>query len=463
MTRLSGFVIDQYDDVDGRVMRALHSNPSDIPDFVKTSARLDEGQLMKLADDRFALVLLDQGRKLRKFAMVDKGNVALDVIYLLKQAHLLPAEAVKVAAVNLIEACRHYGLGVPAELEKAADVGKGVSTKSQKPYAKGAKVIQMNFSGTKHTNEASQMPQLGQVEGATDDVAQRTNFNGVQGQNWMTIPAMTAKEKEREKTAGITKTAQPAGTELRTRERGFRYVDVTGWDPNETMQEDHVPPERTLLGDKYPVDGMDQVKTAADYFASRWKEIHPRDRKEFCEKLASRMGELGMAVPEQVDRYASDTYAADVDTHVGSRRALVDEQFHPALNTLLEKRAHVSPSTFAEALNEFDNITNLRWHWDSQVMDPWYSTFGPSLEKMAADDSNWTYNEAGTFIRLKDLEELAWNGRDKVKKLFGEDVADALRNNPKAAFEKQSPRGRLVLARLADADLDVTDYGVSAS
>lgn len=461
MSRLAGYVIDQYDDIDGRVLRALHPDANDIPEFVKTSARLDEGQMTNLSDDRFALVLVDGGRKLRKFAMVDKGNVALDVAYLLKQAHLLPPEAVKVAATNLIEACRHFGLGVPEELQKAASEGMGVSGKSQKPYAKKGKVIQLNFSGKEHTNAAAEQPRLGQVEGGTDDVAQRTNFNGVQGQNWMTIPAMTAKEKEREKTAGITKTAQPAGTELRTRERGFRYVDVTGWDPNETMQEDHVPPERTLLGDRYPVDAMDQVKTAAEYFTSRWKEIHPRDRKEFCEKLASRMGELGMDVPEQIDRYASDTYAADVDTHVGSRRMLVGEEFHPALDALLEKRAHVSPDTFAEALAEFDNITNLRWTWDAQVCDPWYSTFGPSVEKLA--EADWVYNEAGTYIREKDLVELSWNGRGRVAKQFGDAFAEKLQKNAKSAFESLTARGKLVLARLADANVDITDSGVSST
>jgi hypothetical protein len=453
MHRLSGFVIDQYDDVDGRVLRGLHPDPANIPEFIKTAARLEQEQINKVADDQFALVMLNEGRKMKKFAMVDRGNTALSVAYLLKQAHLLPREAVKIAAANLIEASRRFGLGIPEALEKAAETGMSpVSGKTQKSYAKGAKIIHLNFKGTEHASASVQKPTLGKHDAATADVQGRTNLDGVQGQNFMTFPAIT--EKEKIKQAGAFGDAEG---EVRTRQRSYRYVDVTDWSPEEAIAEDHAPPQETLLGDKYPVDGMDQVKTAVDYFAENWKTFHPRDRREYCVKLAARLEKLGMAISEDVERYASPGYAADVDTHVESRRALVSEQFYPALSTLLEKRAMVSPDTFAEALAEFDNITEVRWLWDAQVCDPWKSTFGPSLEKIAA--AEWTFSERGVRVHEGDLQELALNGLSLVKKQFGHDVAQEFAKKPKTVFESLPMPNKLVMARLAMAKHDGTATG----
>lgn len=450
MPRLAGLVIDQYDDVDGRVLRSVHPDPSDIPDFVKESARLDEGALEKLADDRFAVVLVNEGRKMKKYAMVDKGNTALSIVYLLKQAHLLPREAVKVAAANLIEACRHYGLGVPEELIKTAKDGSSpVSGKSQKPYSAGAKIIHLNFTGKEHASAPTDQAQLGKHDGALADVNQRTNVNGVQGTNFMSFPAITEKEK--------TKEAAAAGTEFRTREQGFRYVDATGWDPEAFEATDRAAPSQTLLDGRYPVDSMDQVKTASIYFEENWKQFYPRDRRAYCVKLAARMTELGLDVPDDIARYGAPGYAADVDSHVESRRALVNEEFYPALNTLLEKRAQVSPGTFAEALAEFDNISNVRWLWDAQVCDPWMSTFGPSLEKVAEEE--WTFSSHGIRIHEEDLEELARNGLSVVKKQFGHDLAQGFAKKPKTVFESLPTPNKLVLARLAMARHDGTATG----
>src|SRR5262249_7475709 len=120
MSRLSGHIFDVYDDIDGQVLRSVVPAPSSLPPFVKTAARLTAEQRTRLPDDRFALVLLDEGAKLKKYAMVDRGNTALSVIYLLKQAHLLPPQAVRVAARNLIDACEVWDLETPEQLKLAA-------------------------------------------------------------------------------------------------------------------------------------------------------------------------------------------------------------------------------------------------------------------------------------------------------------------------------------------------------
>jgi hypothetical protein len=112
--------LDFYDDPSGSVLKGRLSSIDDVPDFVKTAERLNAEELNKLPDDVFALVALDGGRKMRKFACVDKGNTALSVIYFMENKDQLPEEAQKTAAANLITACSWYDMAPPEELEKAA-------------------------------------------------------------------------------------------------------------------------------------------------------------------------------------------------------------------------------------------------------------------------------------------------------------------------------------------------------
>lgn len=442
MRRLSGFVFDTYDDAGGQVLRSVINDPSDIPPFVKTASRLTPSQIDALPDDKFALVLLDEGYKLKKYAMVDEGNTTLSVLYLLKQAHLLPPAAVKTAAHNLMAACQHYGLEIPQQLKMAAMTGMSpVSGKSQHPYMRGAKVNHINFPVPSGPKESADNPTLGNHDAAWDDVSGRTNAAGSPGSNFMELPLFPQKEK--------VKTAAPAGAEVIVKQKSWfesPYYDASGWDPMSTEPEPALP-ERTLLGDNYPADSWAQVKTASIYFKENVRDFAPRDRHEYCVKLASRMDELGMDVPPEVERYGSTTYASDVEAYVEARRSYVLEEHHPALDLLLEKRAQVGPTAFAEALAEFDKATNLNWHWGAQIADPWYSTFGPSLEKVAAAD--WRYDDCGTRINERDLERLARNGHERLTKSFGADFAKEFAKSPKAVFESLPTPNKLILARLA--------------
>lgn len=434
MPRISSYVFDHHDDVDGQIVKSVFQSLADIPDFVKTAARLSESEIDSIPDDKFSLILLDGGAKFKKYATIDAGNTALSVLYLLKQAHLLPVDAVKIAACNLIGACQEHGLDVPEELIKAAEHGTGVSGKStQRPY-KSQKVQKGSLPET--PTESRENPQLGNADAAWFDVDERTNMNGTPGTNFMTIPAFSPKEKEKNAEAVL-------------RQRAWRqspYYDASGWDPSSGEPEPSMP-SRTLIDERFPVDSFSQVKTASAYFNDNWKEFHPRQRHEYCVKLASRMEELGMLVPDEMARYGSSTYAADVDGYVGLRRSHVSEEFHPSLDLLLEKRAQVSPETFAEALAEFDNQTGLRWEWDGKIPDPWMSTFGPSFEKLAED--GWRWDKDGTRVSEEDLKVLARNGNDIVVKNFGEDFAKEFSKKPKEVFNSLPEPNKMVLARLA--------------
>lgn len=459
MRRLSGFVFDTYDDVDGEVLRSLVSDPSHLPPFVKTATRLTEKQIDSLPDDQFALVMFDETNKLKKFAMVDKGNTTLSVLYLLKQAHLLPPEAAKTAAVNLIGACQRHEIDVPPDLLKLAKSGKSdVSGKLQSLYARGAKVNKIQFPEIAgESKQSHDNPALGKHDAAWGDVTDRVNVEGTPGTNFLEMPLFPTKEKEkvayvddRPPTDNRAEVQRLFNTAAQTKQQSWRespYFDASGWDPSKAVDPEAPQPERTLLAGSYPIDGYDQVKTASAYFGDNWQTLPPRDRHNYCVKLAARMEELGMEVPEAVTRYGSSTYAADVDSYVEARKPYVHEESHDAIDLLLEKRAQVSPEVFAEALAEFDRLNDLNWHWDSKIADPWFSTFGPSIEKLA--EAEWHYTENGTRIREEDLEVLARNGHERLCKSFGADFAKEFCKSPKVFFNALPAPQKLIVARLA--------------
>jgi hypothetical protein len=203
--------------------------------------------------------------------------------------------------------------------------------------------------------------------------------------------------------------------------------------------------EYTLLDNQYPVDTYEQAKLATDYFDEHWREFEPQDRREYCVKLAARLQDLALKVPANVERYSSPTYAHDLDMHIDYRKSQADEVYHSAYDTLLEKKAAVSPEYFAEVLSDLDELSGLNYRWDSKVSDPYYATFGPSLEKVA--NIGWCYNANGLFINEDKLYNAANNKQDIIRRQFGNEFADKFLKNPLETFKELPERLLLTITR----------------
>ena len=140
MEKLSGLVLDHYDDTEGAVLRAIFPTEDSVPDLIKQAHRISPEELAQLPSDVFALELIDGSVVMRKYACTDPGNTALSVEYFLKTAHRLPEEAQKVAAQNLITACGWYNIEPPDQLKKVAFGLGGLMTLAVAPsIAKGTK------------------------------------------------------------------------------------------------------------------------------------------------------------------------------------------------------------------------------------------------------------------------------------------------------------------------------------
>lgn len=116
----SGLIFDVYDDRGGELLKSIYGNSPNFSEQVKEASYLSSDERQSLPDDVFALVMVDDNSKLRKFACVDPGNTELSVQYFLQTAGNLPEEAQKVAAHNLCVACSWYDITPPEELEKMA-------------------------------------------------------------------------------------------------------------------------------------------------------------------------------------------------------------------------------------------------------------------------------------------------------------------------------------------------------
>ena len=106
---------DFYDD-SGHLLRSRGGGATRIPDFVKTAAKVDQN----FGNQSFALVVVNEGRAFKKYATYDPGNTWLSGIYFDETHDLLPPEAEKIAARNLLHAHSVYGLEPSATLLKCA-------------------------------------------------------------------------------------------------------------------------------------------------------------------------------------------------------------------------------------------------------------------------------------------------------------------------------------------------------
>jgi len=455
MNKFAGLVIDSYDDVDGALIRSLLP-VENIPDFIKSAERVDPERAARLPDDNYALVLMDHGLKMRKYATVDKGNTVLSVMYLLKQAHLLPTRAVKIAAQNLIEACERFHLDVPQQLKLAASSGISGLSESQNPAVRRA----MN------KGESENNPELGKGD-ENRDVRKRTNMESVAGSNFLETPPFSTKERfsdsrgtsiDNEKLAherhamfgADEETFNMFGPTAETRKKNWRtspYVDVAEWEPGYGVMQKTASVKHTLLNGKYPVDSFEQVKVAQVYFKEHETSFAPKDRRTYCVKLAARMNELGIKVSPEINKYAAEGYGDAVSSFVNFRKRYVSDDLHPVLDTLLEKQAFVKPETFADALEAFDRSQHLNRFWDGEIPDPYSSTYGTTMDKIAEEE--WRWDENGVRICEGDLDNLATNGRHIVKRAFGDKFADGFCKEPKTFFNALPKPNQLVLGRLA--------------
>lgn len=446
--KTAGLVLDFYDDATGELLKKNFPTPDSLPDVVKTAHILTPEERDVLRDEAFALVLVNEGRQLRKFACVDAGNTLLSALYFLENQDRLPKEAQKVAAANIESACEEFGLPIRS-IEKIA---AGTPTAKNK--------------GSMRTRDTMKQP----IVGDDADWVQRTNLNSVRGgaDAGRVIPTASQmktagvidraksllKKKDKGEKVNFLDSHHKLNPEAEPKEKAFskvsNVVDVTSLEVAPIVK--RASAERTALRGKYSLDSFEDVEKAVQYFTENYKLMDPSDRREFAEKTASRAQELTIQTTEILERYGSSEYAPDVDMHLASRRALAPEH-NEVWNELAEKRASIDPSVFAELLGEADESVGLNWLYGNELSDNFFATFGGNKKKEA--NALWTWqSRTGDYVDGEKLSRLARNGKGLLMKQFSGDLVSAFMKDPITIFESLPDVQKVMLARLAASEYD---------
>jgi hypothetical protein len=493
----TGSIIDFYDDPNGFVLKTKMA-AEQVPAFIKTAQYLGDVQREALPDDVFALVMLDQGAKLRKYACVDKGNTAMSVIYFLENKDKLPEEAQKVAAANLLTACAWHDLEPPAPLMKTAGIGAMVNlgmggllmkdrvasgaTRHAKAMAKPMMPKVGDLTGSNimplsnDTEKTAMHPALkagliaagvagpatagalmykmgpGGRKQIASEVRDPRLYSNVRG-------ALTLEDREKrvaahkglKKSDGSVLSAMKAGFLREKRSSAMDpYVDVTGKSAPEQFEK--VAHQRFALvkegQSRFPIDTYGDVLEADRWFNDHGESLHPEERRSMCTKLAARAEEIGCKITDYVRKYAGVGYAPDGEVKVAvSTRMQYFQEDSPErdmLNGLMNKYAHVSPDVFCEAVRQFDEATGLDYHWDTGVYDPWYTTYG------FVKTAEWEFSTHGDKINEERLKQVVNASYPYIKEKFGDDMADSLKKSPVQIFDSLPLDTKRIIMRMAN-------------
>jgi hypothetical protein len=463
---LSGLVLDVYDDCSGSSLKSIYPTKEEIPVIVKTAHALTGDEHDALPDDVFALVLDNgDGTILRKYACIDPGNTLLSIAYFLQNKDKLPIEAQKVAAANLIKACDWYSLAPSADLAKCAGLGSVL-----KPVMgmAGSLVPGMSAAmGAKDTAAGigSAIQRAHQSRGLIDP--NLIKAGEVSGTHLMPLQESLDKGSPKYKTTvkktssvghlvqGKERHAQGEQDEVLEQNRLHKeknppslqqkqlvpYVNVQGAEPPSPtkMKVSHY-----ALRGHYPLDSYAQVKCAAAYFDTYWKLFAPADRHEYCINMVKQADALRIPVSDMARKYGASGYAPAEEIAIAlETRASLLPDGRQLLDKLASAYSTVDPEVFALALSEFDKQAGLHHHYDRDVMDPFYSTFGMKKE------AEYSFCIGSDYVNESCLKRLAVSGYALLKKRFGEDMADEFQKDPVGIFDSMPLEQKKIISRLA--------------
>lgn len=479
--KTSGLVLDIYDDFQGEVLRSVYPEVSTIPETVKTAHALTTDERSNLPDDSFALVLLNNGEKLRKYACIDEGNTTLSVEFFLKTASKLPVEAQKTAASNLLTACGWYGITPPDQLQKLA-VGLGTVLNALPAISMAAQVpgqIHQNLEENKMLgggghivtpDEREMVRQMGkqaEMTGTTD-----MPLSGPSGQS--PTPSKTtilksagedpdgvkaAAEMHRLVTGGHGEDVDPddnlehpiKGEMFKAEPQGkmFRpHVDVSNKEPTKMLHEKKASLYALPSKTRYPLDSYAHVERASEYFDKYASAFTPDERREYCLNLVPRADELGIKVGNEARQYGAVEWGTDEKTAFGytMRRQACGSisDFADTLDMLYEKKAEIDPELFAATLVEFDKLAGLDHEYDRSIPDPYASVFGVKIAE------EWSELIGNDYVTEQDLRRLAKIGMRSLKSTFDEEFAMEFRKNPVSIFQSLPLDQKRIVMRMAN-------------
>lgn len=520
MEKISGLVLDAQDDINGSVLRSMFPTLDDVPELYKTAAPLSAEQREALPDDAFALILRQGDTTLRKYACIDEGNTALNIGYFLSNYHKLPVEAVKTAAANLQVACHWYDIEPPDELKKLSTGQIPVIGKQQ---------VWKGMDGTTYSNSNQSwgLEKDAEVSGTHIMPSQITKMK-VDPSRKRLSAVKTAEqlfEESLEKDAGVGIGVRVSSKDLDERKRyaadvsvgfphgvgvGVRHkrsgigagvgllgpyvswspsalyktqpeslpqvgrvmkphVDVTSHEPPKLIEEKKASYYAMPSIQRFPMDGIDQLEKAAEYFYDWQGQMEPADRREYAVNLVKRASALHKPLRQDVYDYGGEGYAKEAQLIAAvDQRALLlrphadqgtDEQTKQAsaynlglYNELFAQRRQLPSDVYASTMAEIDKLAGLDEFYGTELEDPWKVTFAKTAEEADPKDAIVIGN---SYMNLKELETFARLRSDAIESAFGDDFRSEFQKDPKGIFDSLPVDQKKVIMNMVNTELSL--------
>jgi hypothetical protein len=487
----SGLILDVYDDIDGSVLRSVYPTRESIPQTVKEAHVLSYEERRTLPDDVFALILLNNGESLRKYACIDAGGTALAVEYFLKTAYKLPVEAQKTAAENLCTACGWYDVEAPEQLQKMAGIISGAfGLATAVPTVTGtAREIKNNLANVRQGEAmganivvpggAPGMPKVAEASGTALLPNQPTlglpSASKTVIQKTARLGRLVASERSHH---GGEQAVEPDVVHPPTHEQKGKLpqaghlrptCDVTNFEAPARMHEKKGSVFALPSEGKYPLDTYDQVKTANHWYSQYANHLTPDKRREFATNFMKRASELDIRTDNyDLKRYGSNTPASEAEIKAAFDARRLEVAHNDAALQLLgevEKVARtriwrdagtiveLSPEQICGVVEEFDKVAGLNHRYDV-VPDPYYTMFGVEKNADGKKDNNdpaWSDQIANDCVTSADLHRLAQIGALSVKTTFGNDFQEEFLKDPVGMYESLPRTQKKMLMRMANS------------
>ena len=437
--RTAGVILDIYDDPQGLVLREkLSREGTRLPEKLAAARLLDSEDLEALPDRLFALVATNGDHVLRKYAMHDAAHLSTSIIYFLERGDVLPDEAQKVAAKNLVNACAWYDMEPPTPLVKVALLGTAMK-------GLGA-ALGVTDLASRATNAAARHRatmdsfRLAQTAGAKVAARKVADLTGTE-----MMPVGAAQTPVR---------TQPhrRGLPLKVAER----LDPRWQDAGDLSRAEPPVVEKTATYEhfalphakRYPIDTVDQVKQACAYFDEYYHELGLLDRRIYARSVEDRAEELGTKLSGAAMEYAGNTYGSYIESELVARAHSFEGTDHDAAyETLRERIDEVPPFVMAELLFEADKLSGA---WQSYgrpatgFRDPYASVYA----KVAEEASEYTWTSGTDHASESSLRKLA-RAPAALKNAFGEDFGRSFAKDPVGIFKSLPDPEKTVISRLA--------------
>ncbi len=501
--RTAGVILDIYDDPKGLVLRQKLAGEA-LPEKLASSELLEVDELNRLPDRLFGLVAVNDGHVIRKYAMHDENHLVTSMIYFLECGHLLPQDARVKVAGNLVNACAWYDVDPPEALVKVAIVGavlgaglgaaelageakKGTERKRQqmdefrKHQTQGSKIatgttLELSLSEEKALQEGKDAPDhVGAALKKKDNKAvadakldEQTNMRLEQvephknkqadltGTEVMPQGALSKSVRTRpnKKMTLASKTAAARLAELTVPDDWEHCGDLSGREPAQEVKEASYSVFALPHRQRYPIETVDQVKTAAAYFDEHKTELSLLDRRVFSQSLHIQSENLGVKVAGSYQEYAGNDYGPFIHSELLARANSFRGTGHENVYEVLqEKQASVPPMVMVELLKEADDVTGASASYGrpgTGFRDPYAAVYGAvkAASDQPTETETYSWNSGSDYVNGFMLEAFADSGVD-LDGTFGDGFWESFKKDPVGIFKSMPEPQKVVLSRMA--------------